>query len=138
MPPSKALPRPRSFFPSRVTAASADSPCADRGDRLPIAAADASSRVPRPDRRGARAPLSARSVERQPELLAQNFAASELPARAIEYWRVAGKQAHLRAAYAEAIAHAQAGLRLAQDLPFTDHERAERMLPLFADPWLCG
>ncbi|HVN00149.1 MAG TPA: hypothetical protein VMT68_08045, partial [Caulobacteraceae bacterium] len=69
-------------------------------------------------------------VEQQPELIAQNFTASETPERAIDYWRAAGERAQARAAYAEAIAHTQAGVRLTQDLAFTDHERAERILPL--------
>ncbi len=69
-------------------------------------------------------------VDLQPEVLAQNFAASDAPERAIDYWRRAGEQAQARAAYEEAIAHAQSGIRLTEDFPFSDHERAERILPL--------
>jgi tetratricopeptide (TPR) repeat protein len=56
-------------------------------------------------------------VERQPERVAQNLAASETPERAIEYWRLAGERALARAAYEEAIAHATAGIRLIGTLP---------------------
>jgi predicted ATPase len=46
-------------------------------------------------------------VERQPELIAQNLAAADLPDRAISYWQRAGERALARAAYEEAIAHVQ-------------------------------
>ncbi len=69
-------------------------------------------------------------VERQPELIAQNLAAADLPDRAITYWQRAGERALARAACEEAIAHAQRGLQLAESLFCGDHDRATRTLPL--------
>jgi tetratricopeptide (TPR) repeat protein len=69
-------------------------------------------------------------VERQPELIAQNLAAANQPDRAINYWQRAGERALARAAYEEAIAHAQRGLQLAETLDCGDHDRATRTLPL--------
>jgi class 3 adenylate cyclase/tetratricopeptide (TPR) repeat protein/type II secretory pathway predicted ATPase ExeA len=69
-------------------------------------------------------------VEQQPELIAQNLAAADLPDRAISYWQRAGERALARAACEEAIAHAQRGLQLAEGLVFGDHDRATRTLPL--------
>lgn len=69
-------------------------------------------------------------VERQPELIAQNFAASEQPARAIGYWQRAGERALARAAFEEAIADTQRGLDLVEKLSRPDHERALETLPL--------
>jgi class 3 adenylate cyclase/tetratricopeptide (TPR) repeat protein len=69
-------------------------------------------------------------VERQPELIAQNLAAADLPDRAISYWQRAGERALARAAYEEAIAHVQRGLQSADRLVCDDHDRAARKLPL--------
>jgi class 3 adenylate cyclase/tetratricopeptide (TPR) repeat protein len=69
-------------------------------------------------------------VERQPELIAQNLAAADLPDRAISYWQRAGERALARAAYEEAIAHVQRGLQSADRLVCDDHVRAARKLPL--------
>ncbi len=69
-------------------------------------------------------------VERQPELIAQNFAASERPDRAIGYWQRAGERALASAAFEEAIADVQRGLGLVEKLSCLDHERAIQTLPL--------
>jgi class 3 adenylate cyclase/tetratricopeptide (TPR) repeat protein len=69
-------------------------------------------------------------VERQPELIAQNFAAAELPDRAIGYWQRAGERALAGAAYEEAIAHAQRGIEQANRCSYSDQDRATRLLPL--------
>jgi class 3 adenylate cyclase/tetratricopeptide (TPR) repeat protein len=69
-------------------------------------------------------------AERQPELIAQNLTAADLPDRAIRYWERAGERALARAACEEAIAHAQRGLQLAESLVCDEHQRATRMLPL--------
>ncbi|SAK68205.1 adenylate/guanylate cyclase [Caballeronia calidae] len=69
-------------------------------------------------------------VERQPELIAQNFAAAELPDRAIDYWQRAGERALAGAAYDEAIAHARRGLELVGRCAFAEPDRAARLLPL--------
>jgi class 3 adenylate cyclase/tetratricopeptide (TPR) repeat protein len=69
-------------------------------------------------------------VERQPELIAQNLAAADLPDRAISYWQRAGERALARAACEEAIAHAQRGLQLSEGLLLGEHDRATRTLPL--------
>ena len=69
-------------------------------------------------------------AQRQPELVAQNLAASDRPDRAIGYWQRAGERALERAAYEEAIADAQAGFRLAESLVFSDHDCAKHTLPL--------
>ncbi|HLI66774.1 MAG TPA: AAA family ATPase [Caulobacteraceae bacterium] len=69
-------------------------------------------------------------VEREPERLAQNLAASETPERAIDYWRQAGQRALERAAFEEAITHAQAGIALIESLKLTGRDRAVRLVPL--------
>ncbi|WP_031361437.1 adenylate/guanylate cyclase domain-containing protein [Caballeronia sordidicola] len=69
-------------------------------------------------------------VERQPELIAQNLAAADLPDRAINFWQRAGERALACAACEEAIAHAQRGLQSAESLVCGDHYRATRTLPL--------
>ncbi|MFP3566150.1 AAA family ATPase [Paraburkholderia sp. SIMBA_030] len=69
-------------------------------------------------------------VERQPELIAQNLAAADLPDRAVSYWQRAGERALARAACEEAIAHAQRGLQLAKGLSLGERDRATRTLPL--------
>jgi tetratricopeptide (TPR) repeat protein len=70
-------------------------------------------------------------VDRQPELIAENFAWSEQPDRAIAYWQRAGDRALARAAYEEAIAHAQRGLQMAEGRAANDRDRAAMTLPLF-------
>ena len=69
-------------------------------------------------------------AERQPELIAQNLTAGELFDRALLYWQRAGERALARAAFDETIAHVERGLRLAQNLACSDHDRATRTLPL--------
>ncbi|WP_027798032.1 AAA family ATPase [Paraburkholderia dilworthii] len=69
-------------------------------------------------------------VNRQPELIAQNFAAADLPDRAIGYWQRAGEQALAGAAYDEAIAHAQRGLELICRCSYSNHDRAAHLVPL--------
>ncbi len=69
-------------------------------------------------------------AERQPEVLAQNLAASETPVRAIDYWRQAGDRALARAATQEAATHAEAGLALAKRLGIDGDEHAASVLPL--------
>ncbi|HTJ91804.1 MAG TPA: AAA family ATPase [Pararobbsia sp.] len=67
-------------------------------------------------------------AERQPELLAQNFTAADLPFRAVCYWQRAGERALSGAAYEEAIAHVQRGLELLDRCTCSDHDRAARVL----------
>ncbi|EUC14494.1 AAA family ATPase [Paraburkholderia hospita] len=69
-------------------------------------------------------------VEQQPELIAQNLAAADLPERAIVYWQRAGERALARAAYDEAIVHSERGLHLIQSLKRDEHSRAICVLPL--------
>jgi class 3 adenylate cyclase/tetratricopeptide (TPR) repeat protein len=69
-------------------------------------------------------------VERQPELIAQNFAAADLPERAIGYWQRAGEHALAGAAYEEAIAHVRRGLELVERCHYSEPERAARLLPM--------
>jgi len=69
-------------------------------------------------------------VEQQPELIAQNLAAADLPERAIVYWQRAGERALARAACDEAIVHAGRGLQLIQGLEQDAHSCAARKLPL--------
>ncbi|ADG20296.1 adenylate/guanylate cyclase [Paraburkholderia atlantica] len=69
-------------------------------------------------------------VERQPEVIAQNFAAADLPDRAIGYWQRAGERALAGAAYDEAIAHVQRGLELVNRCFHSEPDRATHLLPL--------
>ncbi|MEX3634105.1 adenylate/guanylate cyclase domain-containing protein [Paraburkholderia sp. BR14320] len=69
-------------------------------------------------------------VERQPELIAQNFSAADLPDRAIGYWQRAGERALAGAAYDEAIAHVQRGLELVNRCSYSEPDRAAHLLPL--------
>ncbi|CAL8480879.1 AAA family ATPase [Caballeronia sp. S22] len=69
-------------------------------------------------------------VERQPELIAENFACSREPDRAIAYWQRAGERALARAAYEEAISYAQSGLRIAEVGNAKVQDRAAMTLPL--------
>jgi class 3 adenylate cyclase/tetratricopeptide (TPR) repeat protein len=69
-------------------------------------------------------------VERQPELIAQNFAAADLPERAIGYWQRAGERALAGAAYDEAIAHVERGLELVNRRAGSAQDRAASLLPL--------
>jgi TolB-like protein/class 3 adenylate cyclase/tetratricopeptide (TPR) repeat protein len=70
-------------------------------------------------------------VERQPELIAQNLASSDHPERAIHYWKLAGERALARAAVKEALAHAEAGLRLVETAAAdSERERAVQTIPL--------
>ncbi|WP_235025866.1 ATP-binding protein [Caballeronia arationis] len=69
-------------------------------------------------------------VERQPELIAHNFAAADLPDRALGYWQRAAERALAGAAYEEAIAHTRRGLELAKRCAYTEQDRAAHVLPL--------
>ncbi|TDN58980.1 adenylate/guanylate cyclase domain-containing protein [Paraburkholderia sp. BL10I2N1] len=69
-------------------------------------------------------------AERQPELIAQNFTAADLPDRAIGYWQRAGERALSGAAYEEAIAHTQRGLELMNRCSYSDQDRAAHLVPL--------
>jgi class 3 adenylate cyclase/tetratricopeptide (TPR) repeat protein len=69
-------------------------------------------------------------VERQPELIAQNFAAADLPDRAIGYWQRAGERALGGAAYDEAIAHVQRGIELLNRCSCSEQERGTHLLRL--------
>jgi len=69
-------------------------------------------------------------VERQPELIAQNFAAADLPDRAIGYWQRAGQRALAGAAYDEAIAHVRRGLELVNRCSCSEPTRASHLLTL--------
>jgi tetratricopeptide (TPR) repeat protein len=69
-------------------------------------------------------------VNRQPELIAQNFAAADLPDRAIGYWQRAAEQALAGAAYDEAIAHARRGLELISRCSYSNQDRAAHLVPL--------
>lgn len=69
-------------------------------------------------------------VERQPELIAQNFAAADLPDRAIGYWQRAGERALAGAAYDETIAHVQRGLELISRCSCSEADRARHLLSL--------
>ncbi|TCG03830.1 guanylate cyclase [Paraburkholderia steynii] len=69
-------------------------------------------------------------VERQPELIAQNFAAADLPDRALGYWQRAGERALAGAAYDEAIAHVHRGLELVNRCSHSEPTRASHLLTL--------
>ncbi|MEX3846280.1 AAA family ATPase [Paraburkholderia sp. BR10882] len=69
-------------------------------------------------------------AEQQPELLAQNLTAAELHEPAIAYWQRAGERALTRAAFTEAIVHAERGLQLVDSLHVDQNARVNRMLPL--------
>ncbi|GJH30836.1 adenylate/guanylate cyclase domain-containing protein [Caballeronia novacaledonica] len=70
------------------------------------------------------------TVDRQPELIAENFAWSGQPDRAIAYWQRAGERALARAAYEEAIFHAQRGLEMADGRSTDGRNRVALTLPL--------
>jgi len=67
------------------------------------------------------------SVETQPELVAHHCSQAGLAARAIVYWRKAGKAALARSANAEAIAHLRRGLELVDTLPQSPERVAEEL-----------
>ena len=69
-------------------------------------------------------------IEREPERIAHNLSAAALHEHAIEYWLRAGERALARAAYEEAIAHAQRGLASVDALDLDAHTRAGFELPL--------
>jgi class 3 adenylate cyclase/tetratricopeptide (TPR) repeat protein len=56
-------------------------------------------------------------VEAEPELLAHHFSRAGLAEQACLYYERAGDRAAARSAYAEAVAHFEAGLKQAQQLP---------------------
>ncbi|MEI6002526.1 AAA family ATPase [Paraburkholderia bengalensis] len=69
-------------------------------------------------------------ADRQPELIAQNYAAANLPERAISYWRRAGERALAGAAYDEAIAHVRSGLELANKSGLSEHGMRSHLLKI--------
>ena len=71
-----------------------------------------------------RFPDTATSV---PELLAHHYTEAGLNARALPYWRKAGRAAIARSANAEAIAHLRRGLELVEALPHTPELVAEEI-----------
>jgi tetratricopeptide (TPR) repeat protein len=62
-----------------------------------------------------------------PELLAHHYTEAVLPAQAVRYWRLAGRSANERSAYAEAIAHFNRGLELVSSLPETPARISEAL-----------
>ena len=76
-------------------------------------------------------------VQTQPETLARHLTDAGLSERAIGYWLQAGKNAALRSANIEAIAHLQYGLELTQRLPASSgKDKAELGLQLLLGPCL--
>jgi predicted ATPase len=67
------------------------------------------------------------TVETQPDLLAQHYAAAGRMEPAADYWYKAGQRAVQGSAHVEAIAHLHAGLEALSTLPETS-ERAQREL----------
>ncbi len=69
------------------------------------------------------------SVDNEPEVLAQHYAAAALMEQAVECWQKAGKRAIEHSAYEEALAHLTRGLEALGTLPDTE-QRARRELDL--------
>ncbi len=66
------------------------------------------------------------SVDSEPELLAQHYAAATLTEQAVRYWQKAGERAIEHSAYKEAFAHLTRGLEALRALPETEqHVRQE-------------
>jgi tetratricopeptide (TPR) repeat protein len=60
-----------------------------------------------------------KTVETQPELVAQHYTEAELSEQAIGYWQRAGQRAYERAAFAEAMRHLTTGMEVLQTVPDT-------------------
>jgi predicted ATPase len=76
-------------------------------------------------------------VETQPETLAHHLTEAGLIEKAIEYWLLAGKNAALRSANLEAIAHLRRGIEVTGRLPASDSkDRSELDLQLALGPCL--
>ncbi|MGZ3320043.1 MAG: AAA family ATPase [Xanthobacteraceae bacterium] len=76
-------------------------------------------------------------VQTQPETLAHHLTEAGLIERAIEYWLVAGKNAALRSANVEAMAHLQRGIEVIGRLPASeDKDRSELDFQLVLGPCL--
>ena len=76
-------------------------------------------------------------VQTQPETLAHHLTEAGLIERAIEYWLVAGKNAALRSANVEAMAHLQRGIEVIGRLPAgEDKDRSELDFQLVLGPCL--
>jgi predicted ATPase/class 3 adenylate cyclase len=76
-------------------------------------------------------------VQTQPETLAHHLAEAGLIGKAIEYWLRAGKNAALRSANLEAIAHLRRGIDGTGGLPASeDRDRSELNLQLILGPCL--
>jgi len=76
-------------------------------------------------------------VQTQPETLAHHLTEAGLTQKAIEYWSHAGKNAALRSANLEAIAHLERGIELTRYLPAGEGlDRSELDLQLILGPCL--
>jgi len=76
-------------------------------------------------------------VQTQPETLAHHLTEAGLTEKAIEYWSQAGKNAALRSANLEAIAHLERGIELTRYLPAGEElDRSELNLQLILGPCL--
>jgi predicted ATPase len=68
-------------------------------------------------------------AESEPELIAQHYAAAEMPARAIPFWLRAGERSRARSAVLEAIGYFKRGLEMARGLP-EGPDRSRQILAL--------
>lgn len=76
-------------------------------------------------------------AERRPELLAHHYTAGRDPEKAVGYWLAAAQRALQQNAYAESLAHIQAGLEVRADLPEGDErDRWELQLQACSIPAL--
>jgi class 3 adenylate cyclase/tetratricopeptide (TPR) repeat protein len=76
-------------------------------------------------------------VQTQPETLAHHLTEAGQTVKAIRYWLQAGKNAALRSANIEAIAHLERGIELTRGLPFgQDREKSELDLQVVLGPCL--
>ncbi len=66
-------------------------------------------------------------ADEQPEIVAHHFTKANLPAPALEWWTKAGDLALRRSAYADATAHLETALRLADGLEETPRNRSLRL-----------
>lgn len=65
-------------------------------------------------------------AEREPEIVAHHWTCAEEPAKAMGYWRAAGRRALERAAFREAAEHFRRGLEALDDSPSGGKEARER------------
>jgi predicted ATPase len=66
-------------------------------------------------------------VASAPELLAHHYTEAAVPMQAIRYWRIAGRSANERWAYAEAISHFNRGLDQVKKLPAAPERMSEEL-----------